>query len=130
MIKLPNEILEYIKLFIPFNIMKNIRRESNEFRKAKLITPTGSSHCMYLMIIRFIWRWNYSSISLAKPIIINELNIEIPKFYSKSYETVFINNSLESFISHSFKSTFKQYKELLLNTDYSIQPNRGPPHLA
>ena len=91
---LPNEILEYIKLFIPFNIMKNVRRESNEFRKAKLITPTGSSHCMYLMIIRFIWRWNYSSISLAKPIIINELNIEIPKFYSKSYETVFINNSL------------------------------------
>ena len=94
MIKLPNEILEYIKLFIPFNIMKNIRRESNEFRKAKLITPTGSSHCMYLMTIRFIWRWNYSSISLEKPIIINELNIEIPKFYSKSYETVFINNSL------------------------------------
>lgn len=91
---LPNEILEYIKLFIPFNIMKNVRRESNEFRKAKLITPTGSSHCMYLMIIRFIWRWNYSSISLAKPIIINELNIEIPKFYCKSYETVFINNSL------------------------------------
>ena len=42
----------------------------------------------------------------------------------------FINNSLESFISHSFKSTFKQYKELLLNTDYSIQLNRGPPYLA
>ena len=42
----------------------------------------------------------------------------------------FINNSLESFISHSFKSTFKQYKELLLNTDYSILPNRGPPNLA
>ena len=42
----------------------------------------------------------------------------------------FISNSLESFISHSFKSTFKQYQELLLNTDYSIQHNRGPPYLA
>ena len=43
---------------------------------------------------------------------------------------LFINNSLESFVSHYFKSTFKQYQELILNTDYSIQLNRGPPSLA
>ena len=43
---------------------------------------------------------------------------------------LFLGYSIESFISHSFKSTFKQYKKLLLNTDYSILPNRGPPNLA
>ena len=43
---------------------------------------------------------------------------------------LFINNSLESFVSHYFKSTFKQYQELILNTDYSIELNRGPPSLA
>ena len=41
-----------------------------------------------------------------------------------------VSYSYESFISHSFKITFKQYKEILLNTDYSILPNRGPPILA
>ena len=43
---------------------------------------------------------------------------------------LFINNSLESFVFHYFKSTFKQYQELILNTDYSIELNRGPPSLA
>ena len=43
---------------------------------------------------------------------------------------LFINNSLESFVSHYFKSTFKQYQELILNTDYSTELNRGPPSLA
>ena len=95
MINLPNEIIEYIKLFIPFDIMKNVRRESNELRNAKSITPTASSHCIYLMIIRFIWRLNHSSISLTKPNILNELNIDVPKFYSKSYESIFISSSLK-----------------------------------
>ena len=42
----------------------------------------------------------------------------------------FSNHSYESYISHYFKSTFNQYNELLLNTEYSIMPNRGPPNLA
>lgn len=40
---------------------------------------------------------------------------------------LFLNHSYESYISHNFKTTFTQYNELLLNTDYSILPNRGPP---
>ncbi len=43
---------------------------------------------------------------------------------------LFLNHSYESYISHYFKNTFNQYNELLLNTDYSILPNRGPPNLA
>ena len=43
---------------------------------------------------------------------------------------LFLNYSYESYISHNFTTTFNQYNELLLNTDYSILPNRGPPNLA
>ena len=43
---------------------------------------------------------------------------------------LFLNDSHESYISHNFKTTFNQYNELLLSTDYSILPNRGPPNLA
>ena len=42
----------------------------------------------------------------------------------------FSNHSYESYISHYFKTTFNQFNELLLSTDYSILPNRGPPNLA
>ena len=49
--KLPNEILNYIITFIPFNIMKFLQRESNE-----QLTPTPSSHCIDLMISRFLWK--------------------------------------------------------------------------
>ena len=43
---------------------------------------------------------------------------------------LFLNDLYESYISHNFKATFNQYNELLLNTDYGILPNRGPPNLA
>ena len=42
----------------------------------------------------------------------------------------FSNHSYESYISHNLKTTCNQFNELLLNTDYSIQLNRGPPYLA
>ena len=43
---------------------------------------------------------------------------------------LFLGYAFESFISHSFKSTYKQYKKLFLNTDNSTLPNRGPPDSA
>ena len=43
---------------------------------------------------------------------------------------LFLNHSYESYISHNFKSTFKQYKVLLTDTVYNIHLNRGPPVLA
>ena len=43
---------------------------------------------------------------------------------------LFFGNPIESFISHYFKSTFKQYNKLFFNTEYSTIPNRGPPNTA
>ena len=42
MIKIPNEILNYIITFIPFNIMKFLRKKSNELKIAKQLTPIPS----------------------------------------------------------------------------------------
>ena len=60
-----------------------------------------------------------------------EFNCQVSLFLIQEDDLdLFLGYSIESFISHSFNSTYKQYKKLLLNTDYSILPNRGPPNLA
>ena len=61
----------------------------------------------------------------------SEHNCQVSLFLLQEEDLdIFLGYPYESFISHSFKSTFKQYKKLFLNTDYSILPNRGPPILA
>ena len=72
-------------------------------------------------------------ISIEENISIHEsqFNCQISLFSNQEDDIDFLSNhSYESHISHNFKSTFSQYKELLLIADYSILPNRGPPNLA
>ena len=61
----------------------------------------------------------------------SEFHCQISLFSNQEDDfDLFLNHSYESYISHNFKSTFKQYKDLLLDTVNSIYPNRGPPVLA
>ncbi len=61
----------------------------------------------------------------------NEFNCQVSLFLIQEDDLdFFLGFSFESIISHSFKSSFKQYDKLFLNTDYRILPNRGPPNLA
>jgi len=72
-------------------------------------------------------------ISVEENISIHEsrVNCQISLFSNQEDDLdLFSNYSYELYISHNFKTTFNQYSELLLNTDYSILPNRGPPNLA
>ena len=72
-------------------------------------------------------------ISIEENISIHEsqFHCQIFLFSNQEDDIDFLSNhSYESYISHNFKSTFSHYKELLLITDYSILPNRGPPNLA
>ena len=94
MMNIPNEILNYIKTFIPFNIMKFLQRESNELKVAKQLSPTPSSHCIDLMISRFLWRWVFD-ISYDQLNNLNCLDIPDYKFNLISRETCFINDSLK-----------------------------------
>ena len=72
-------------------------------------------------------------ISIEENISIHEsqFHCQISLFSNQEDDIDFLSNhSYESYISHKFKSTFSQYRELLLITDYSILPNRCPPNLA
>jgi len=64
-----------------------------------------------------------------------DLNINESKFHCKIFlfsnqedeSDFFISYSYESYISHNFTHTFKQYSSITLDIDYSIFFNRGPP---
>ena len=61
----------------------------------------------------------------------SEFHCQISLFSNQEDDfDLFLNHSYGLYISHNFKSTFKQYKDLLLDTVNSIYPNRGPPVLA
>ena len=60
-----------------------------------------------------------------------EFNCQVSLFLIQEDDLdLFLGYAFESFISHSFKSTYKHYKKLFLNTDNSTLPNRGPPDSA
>ena len=53
----PKEIIDIIKQYFNYIIMKNLTRKSNELKIAYTRTQTPSAHAIHLMIERFNFRY-------------------------------------------------------------------------
>ena len=82
-----------------------------------------------IAIIENVQREDLNIIDEAKGY--QRLNQEYQDRIAKHTSTGYTANELETDEeTNSFESTFKQFNEILLNSDYSTLPNRGPPTLA
>ena len=90
---LPDDIIDYIKSFIPFFIMKYLKKETNEMINARKLISTPSAYCINIMISRFLWRWNPETTmdDLYKIKLIKIPDVK----YQKTREKNFINDSLK-----------------------------------
>ena len=69
-------------------------------------------------------------ITIDKNLNINESKFHCQIFLFSNQEDesdFFVGYSYESYISHNFTHTFKRYTSIILDADYSVFFNRGPP---
>ena len=54
---IPIELVNIIRDYLPYTVLHQVCRTSNEHKLTLKKTPTGSAHSIHISIQRFHWRW-------------------------------------------------------------------------
>jgi len=90
---IPTEIVALIVTYIPYRVMRNLRRTTNEMVVALARCPTGPAHVIHLAVSRFHWRWSpYLPELPAKS---TAIGTELTTPLGSTREQIFIRNTLQ-----------------------------------